>query len=87
VSDAQLYLAIGLPSVVALIGILVNVGYFVAINGRLGGHEARFASIEAKHDSRLTALEAKIDRHFEILLAKIEDIDTSLTRLEERSRA
>jgi hypothetical protein len=68
-SDAQLYLAIGLPSVVALIGILVNVGYFVAIN------------------ARMTALEVKVDRHFEILLAKIEDIDTRLTRLEERSRA
>ena len=34
-SDAQLCLAIGPPSFVALIGILVNVGYFVALNGRL----------------------------------------------------
>lgn len=35
-ADAQLYLAIGLPSVVALVGILVNVGYFVSLNGRIG---------------------------------------------------
>ncbi|MGO4884625.1 MAG: hypothetical protein ACLP59_27965 [Bryobacteraceae bacterium] len=34
-SDAQLYLAVGLPSLVVLVGILVNVGYFVALSGRL----------------------------------------------------
>ena len=34
-TDAQLYLAIALPSFVALVGILVNIGYFVALNGRV----------------------------------------------------
>jgi hypothetical protein len=34
-SDGPLYLAIGLPSFVAFVGILMNVGYFVALNGRM----------------------------------------------------
>ena len=34
-SGTQLYLAIGLPSFVALAGILLNVGYFVFLNGRM----------------------------------------------------
>ena len=34
-SDQQLYLAAGLPTVVALIGIMVNVSYFVVIIARI----------------------------------------------------
>jgi hypothetical protein len=34
-TDTRLYLTIGFPTFVALTGILVNVGYFVALNGRL----------------------------------------------------
>jgi hypothetical protein len=32
-TDAQLYFAAGMPTAVVLIGILVNVGYFVTLNG------------------------------------------------------
>jgi hypothetical protein len=71
-TDAQMYLAIGLPSVVALIGILINVGYFVAINSRMSGQ-----------DNRFTSLESKQDRHYEVILGKVEDIDVRLARLEE----
>ena len=34
-TDGQLYLSIGLPSIVGLVGILVNVGYFVLLNSRM----------------------------------------------------
>jgi hypothetical protein len=33
--DAQLYFATGLLSAIALIGILVNIGYFVTLNGQM----------------------------------------------------
>jgi hypothetical protein len=70
-TDVQLYLAIGVPSFVALIGILVNIGYFIALN-------ARMTVIE----SRLTALEAKVDRHFEIIIGKISELETRVAALE-----
>lgn len=33
--DAHLHLSIGRPSIVALVGILVSVGYFVPLNSRI----------------------------------------------------
>lgn len=47
-TDAQLYLAIGLPTVVALVGILVNIGYFVALNGRMGRIEDKLDILTGK---------------------------------------
>ena len=76
-TDSQLYLAIGLPSFVALIGILVNVGYFVAINARISAFEQRI-------DGRITALEQKFDTRFDLLMGKVFEIDNRLTRVEEQ---
>ena len=69
-SEQQLYLAVGLPTVVALIGIMVNIGYFVAINARIG-------SLETRLDNRINSLEAK----FDILVGKIVELDNRLVRL------
>ncbi len=76
-TDSQLYLALGLPSFVALVGILVNVGYFVAINTRIGAFEQRI-------DGRITALEQKFDTRFDLLMGKVFEIDNRLTRVEEQ---
>ena len=72
-TDQQLYLAIGVPTIAVLVGILVNVGYFVALNGRIN-------SIELRLDSRINSLEAK----FDILVGKVIEIDNRMIRLEER---
>lgn len=47
-TDAQLYLAIGLPTVVALVGILVNIGYFIVINARMGRIEDKLDILTGK---------------------------------------
>jgi len=44
-TGAQLYLAMGLPSVVALTGILVNVACFVALNGRMSRIEDKLGIV------------------------------------------
>ena len=72
-NDQQLYIAVGLPTIVALIGILVNIGYFVALNGRIG-------SLETRLDSRVNSLEAK----FDILVGKVVELVNRLVRMEER---
>lgn len=62
-SDAQLYLAIGLPSFVALVGILVNVGYFVALNGRMTCVEDKLDVLTGKIaevDNRVVRIEDKL---------------------------
>ena len=62
-NDAQLYLAIGLPSFVALVGILVNVGYFVTLNGRMTRVEDKIDSLTGKVaevDNRVVRIEDKL---------------------------
>jgi hypothetical protein len=61
--------------VLALLGILVNVTYFVVINSRLGALEVRF-------DGRIDRLETK----FELLTGKVVDVDNRLSRIEEQLR-
>jgi hypothetical protein len=72
-TDQQLYLSIGVPTLVVLIGILVNVGYFVATNGRINHLENRL-------DARSNSFEAK----FDLLVGKVIEVDNRLTRIEER---
>ena len=47
-SGARLYLAIGLSSLVAWAGILLNVGYFVFLNGRLIRVEDKLVTLTGK---------------------------------------
>jgi hypothetical protein len=62
-TDAQLYLAVGLPSFVALVGILVNVGYFVSLNGRMTRVEDKLDTLTGKVaevDNRVIRIEDKL---------------------------
>jgi hypothetical protein len=64
VTDTQLYLAIGVPSGVALIGILVNIGYFLALNARMAAVELKLGSVAeqtAAHKSMLDIVLKKLD--------------------------
>ncbi|HYI94861.1 MAG TPA: hypothetical protein VEX68_15050 [Bryobacteraceae bacterium] len=83
-SEQQLYLSIGIPSTVALVGILVNIGYFVIINTRIQALEtrldSRINSIENRLESKMSSLEGK----FDLLVGKVVDIDNRLTRVEEQ---
>jgi hypothetical protein len=62
-TDGQLYLSIGLPSIVALVGILVNVGYFVSLNSRMSRLEDKIDMLTGKVadvDNRVVRIEDKL---------------------------
>jgi flagellar capping protein FliD len=85
-TDQQLNLTIGIPTLAVLIGILVNVGYFVSINTRINSLETRLDtrinSLENRLDHRISSLESK----FDILVGKVVEMDNRIVRLEERLR-
>ncbi len=82
-NQQQLYIAVGLPTIVALIGILVNIQlrrnqrtdrlFGNTINSRLTSLESRVGTIESKFDTK-----------FDLLIGKVFEMDNRLTRLEER---
>lgn len=72
-NDAQLYLAIGVPVFAVLMGFMGTVLQINTIN-------ARFTSLETTINTRIGSLEAR----FETLIGKVIEIDTRLTRVEER---
>jgi hypothetical protein len=76
-TEQQLYFAIGIPSLIAILGILVNVSYFVTINSRI-------ASLENRLDTRINAMEQKIDTKVDLLTGKVMELDNRMIRLEER---
>ena len=88
-TDTQLYLAIGLPTLAVLIGVLINASYWSAMNGRMQSSESRMTALEARFtglEARFGALEARIEAKFDILVGKVMEMDNRLVRLEERLR-
>jgi len=81
-TDHQLYLSIGIPSVMALVGILV-IGYFGALNFRIQAPETRLdghiGHLETRWEARLLSPENK----FDIFDGKSPVMDNRLTRVEE----
>jgi hypothetical protein len=72
-NDAQLYLAIGVPVFAVLMGFMGSVLQVNTIN-------ARITSLETAMNSRFISLETR----FETLIGKVIEVDTRLTRVEER---
>ncbi len=72
-TDQQLYLAMGVPSFVALMGILINGLLYHMLATTLN---ARMTLLE----TRMTSLETK----FDLMMGKIMELDTRLSVLEDR---
>jgi hypothetical protein len=83
-TNIQLYLTIGLPTLAVLIGILANGMQINTLNARMTSVENRMTALETRVETRISALEAKIDTKFDLLVGKVIDVDNCLTRLEER---
>jgi hypothetical protein len=67
VTDVQVYLVIGIPTVAVLIGILTDVIQWNAVNARFNSLDARFNKLDVKFDT---------------LTGKIIDLDNRLTRID-----
>lgn len=70
-TDVQLYLAVGIPTLAVLIGFLSNVVQLNAMSARIGGLESRM-------DARFNGLDVK----FDTLTGKVIEVDNRVTRIE-----
>jgi hypothetical protein len=80
VTDVQLYLAIGIPTIAVLVGILTNVIHHSAVNSRFNSVDARFSSLDARF-SNIDARFNNLDVRFDTLTGKLIDLDNRVTRI------
>ena len=76
-TDSQLYLVIGLPTLAVVLGMITNGFLFNALSTRMSSLEARMLALEA----RLLAFETSVNQRIDILTGKISDLDTRLSIL------
>ena len=74
-TDTQLYLAIGFPTLALLLGMVGNGLLFNALSARMTGLEAR-----------MLALETSLNTRFDLIMGRLSDLDTRLGVLEDRSK-
>lgn len=85
-TDAQLYLAIGLPTIVLTLGMIGNGFLFNALSARMTSLEARMLALETRLEARILALETSVNQRIDMLIGKVAEIDNRLSVLEDRSK-
>ena len=82
-TNLQLALSIGIPSLLVLVGIFLN-------NARFGAIDNRFTAMDARMDNRFTAIDGRLDRmqadlsQFYIILGRHE---ADINNLKEQRRS
>lgn len=71
-TNMQLYVMVGLPTVVAIVGILVNVGYFVVMNSRILALEAKVTGMAEQQGAQKALLD--------IVLKKLDELESRFHR-------
>ena len=74
-TGTQLYVAVGIPTIALILGMIGNGLLFNALS-------ARMTSLE----SRMLALETSMNTRFDLIIGRLADLDTRLSVLEDRSR-
>jgi len=80
-TDTQLYLAIGIPTIALVLGMMGNGFLFNALSARITSLEARMMALE----TRIHTFETSVNQRIDLLIGKIGEIDTRLGILEDRS--
>jgi hypothetical protein len=85
VTDVQLYLVIGVPTLTVFAGILINVVQYNATIARFTNFESRLVSFSNRiggADSGLDARFQQLENKLDVPIRKVTDLDNRLTRIE-----
>jgi len=80
-TDTQLYLAIGLPTLALVLGMIGNGLLFNALSARISSVESTFSARMNSIEARMLSLEGKLD----LLIGQVADMYTRLSILEDRT--
>ena len=83
-TDAQLYLAIGIPTFALVLGMIGNGLLFQALSARMSGLETTLTSRMAGLESRMLTLETSMNTRFDLIMGRLADLDSRLSILEDR---
>ena len=92
-TDTQLYLVIGIPTIALVLGMIGNGYLFNALSARMSdldrGFSGRMIGLESRMGSlenRMLALETSMNTRFDLIMGRLSDLDTRLSVLEDRSK-
>lgn len=77
----QAIFTVGMPTLAVLVGILINNSRLSDLRGYI---DVPFADMNQRFAERFANMERVSEARTNLILSKIEDIDTRLSRLEER---
>jgi hypothetical protein len=86
VTDTQLYLAIGIPTIALVLGMIGNGYLFNALSARMSGLDSSVSARMSSLESRMLALETSMNTRFDLIMGRLSDVDTRLSVLEDRSK-
>jgi hypothetical protein len=85
-TDTRLYLAVGIPTIALVLGMILNGLLFNALSARMttleNGLSGRITGLEA----RMLALETSMNTRFDLIMGRLSDLGTRLGILEDRSK-
>jgi hypothetical protein len=77
-TDTQLYLAIGVPSFVVLVGMLMNGLLFLGLNSRMTGLEGTLNSRMTSLENRMLNLENTFTTRFDLLMGRLIELEKEI---------
>lgn len=84
-TNLQLYLAIGIPTMAVFLGIIAGIFQTSQLSAQLN---ARFTSLETSMNARFSSIDARftlVEQALKTLVCVTNDLDVRIARLEERT--
>jgi len=86
-TNDQLYLVIGIPGLLALMGILTNALLYVSLNSGMTAIEGRMSALEVRMEARMNSLEGRMlnlentfTARFDLLMGRLMDLEKDIHR-------
>lgn len=83
-TNEQLYLVIGIPGLLSLLGILLNATLYInfssTLNARMTSFEASMLARMASLEARMLHLESTFTTRFDLLMGRLTDLEKEIHR-------